>query len=208
MEALALCCRRRAVTRRWLKVSRGINVKLLDEEALPTLYWNPWLAFYCTWLKAMTANTEESVMRKYIRHPSDIPINFRVSSSDKPKARRIKDVSVGGLCFNSDQPVAKGTPIHIHIPVVMQPQSADNQQQAEDLFDADGVVAWCRREGCGYSVGVQFADANTRFGLRMVEQICHIEHYRADVLQEEGRALSSEEAAREWVERYAADFPR
>lgn len=144
-------------------------------------------------------------MRKYIRHPSDIPINFCVSNNDAPQAHRVKDVSVGGLCFNSDKPVERGTPIHIHIPVVMQPQSSD--RQAPDQFDADGVVAWCRPEGGGYSVGVQFADANTRFGLRMVEQICHIEHYRADVLQAEGRTLSSEEAAREWVERYAADFP-
>ena len=74
-------------------------------------------------------------------------------------------------------------------------------------FDADGVVAWCRPEANGYSVGVQFADASTQFGLRMVEQVCHIEHYRADVLREEGRVLTREQAAREWIELYAAEFP-
>ena len=41
----------------------------------------------------------------------------------------------------------------------------------------------------------------------MVEQICHIEQYRREVLKKEGRRLSSEEAASEWIVKYASDFP-
>jgi hypothetical protein len=41
----------------------------------------------------------------------------------------------------------------------------------------------------------------------MIEQICHIEHYRKEVKLVEGRELSSEEAADEWITRYAGDFP-
>jgi hypothetical protein len=41
----------------------------------------------------------------------------------------------------------------------------------------------------------------------MIEQICHIEHYRKEVKLAEGRELSSEEAADEWIKRYAGDFP-
>ena len=40
----------------------------------------------------------------------------------------------------------------------------------------------------------------------MVEQICHVEHYRRQVRQIEGRQLDGEEAAQEWVSKYAADF--
>lgn len=146
-------------------------------------------------------------MRKYIRHPSDIPINFRVSDTVTAEPHIVKDVSVGGLCFSSSKPVPKGTQIHIDIPLVLQTVGQSDKADPSSHFDADGIVAWCRREADGYAVGVQFADASTQFGLRMVEQICHIEHYRFDVLQEQGRALTSEEAAREWVERYAAEFP-
>jgi hypothetical protein len=41
----------------------------------------------------------------------------------------------------------------------------------------------------------------------MVEQICHIERYRNDVAQREGRQLTAEEAALEWISRYASSFP-
>ena len=166
-------------------------------------WWNPWFGFYREWLQQLIIHSEESVMRRYIRHPSEIPINFQVSESEPPKAHRMRDVSQGGLCFTADRPVQPGTQIHIHIPVLLeQTETAEPQP-----FEADGVVAWCRREGQAYAVGVQFDDQSTQFGVRMVEQICHIEHCRYDVLQEQGRVISSEEAAREWVERYAAEFP-
>jgi len=41
----------------------------------------------------------------------------------------------------------------------------------------------------------------------MIEQICHIDHYRKEVLEREGRQLSSAEAAMEWVTKFAQDFP-
>ena len=45
------------------------------------------------------------------------------------------------------------------------------------------------------------------FRLRMIEQICHIEHYRNEMLKQQGRELSIEEAAQEWISRYAGEFP-
>jgi hypothetical protein len=41
----------------------------------------------------------------------------------------------------------------------------------------------------------------------MVEQVCHIEEYRRTVQRLEGRELSAEEAAFEWIHRFAAQFP-
>jgi len=43
--------------------------------------------------------------------------------------------------------------------------------------------------------------------VRMIEQICYIEHYRKEVLLNEGRRITSEQAALEWIEKYAQDFP-
>lgn len=169
------------------------------------VWWNPWFGLYREWLQQLLIPNEESVMRRFIRHPSDMPIDFQINESEPPVARRMRDVSLGGLCFTADRPMQRGMRIRIHIPVML-PRTPDGE--IPKPFEADGVVAWCRKEGPAYAVGVQFADQSTQFGVRMVEQVCHIEHYRYDVLQEEGRVLSSEEAAREWVERYAAEFPQ
>lgn len=133
-------------------------------------------------------------MRCFIRHPSDIPISYSMSvhSTYTPKLR---DVGQGGLCFKADEPLNEGSSIHIEIPMELK------------TFDVEGTVAWCRHENEHYTVGIAFDDTNTCYNVRMIEQICHIEHYKAHVLTEEGRQLNSETAAREWVAKYAADFP-
>ena len=76
----------------------------------------------------------------------------------------------------------------------------------EPPFETTGTIVWCRLVNSHYDVGVQFADANTEFSVRMIEQICHIQRYRKEVL-EQGRQLSEAEAALEWVTKYAKDFP-
>lgn len=49
-------------------------------------------------------------------------------------------------------------------------------------------------------------DTNNAFKARMVEQVCQIKKYH-QTLEQQGRVLSIEEAAMEWISRYAADFP-
>lgn len=139
-------------------------------------------------------------MRKFIRHPSEFPLEFKVNDDSEAKRRPLKNIGAGGLCFLAEQPITQGSKIHIHIPLAFQHLSAE-------AFDADGYVAWCTAEGGRYAVGVEFDDQSSRFGMRMVEQMCYIEQYRAYVLTQDGRQLSSEEAACEWIERYAAEFP-
>ena len=74
-------------------------------------------------------------------------------------------------------------------------------------FEALGRVTRVDREAGRCVVAVGFLDRADAYRARMVEQICHIEQYRRDVWQREGRRLTAEEAAREWIERYAAAFP-
>lgn len=153
---------------------------------------NPWLSFYTEWLNSI--NEQDSAMRRFIRHPSDIPIAYSLDASPC-QSQNLRDVSCGGLCFTSECPMETGRHIHIEIGSDAPP------------FEADGTVAWCKRESDSYAVGVEFTDNSTQYGVRMVEQICHIEHYRSEMLAAEGRDLSSEEAAEEWVKKYAANFP-
>jgi hypothetical protein len=133
-------------------------------------------------------------MRRYIRHPSSIPIEFALGSGAVGK-EYLKNVGHGGLCFRAHLKIKPGCGIHMLIPV------------GKESFEADGVVAWCHAAGKGFEVGVRFLRDASTFALRMVEQICHIEQYRRDILEMEGRRLTSEQAATEWIGRFAARFP-
>jgi len=134
-------------------------------------------------------------MRNFIRHPSDIPIDYRLTPHGPSRQDRLKNISAGGLCFETLAALQRGRAIQIVIPV------------REPPFEATGTIVWCRQTNRHYEVGVRFADANTEFAVRMIEQICQIQHYQRQVLEQEGRALSGADAAAEWVAKYARDFP-
>lgn len=134
-------------------------------------------------------------MRSYIRHPSDIPIEFCREPVSAVETRSLRDVSRGGLSFISDTPLELGTVIRVRIGHV------------EPAFEAPCSVSWCRRHEEHYLVGVKFLDAQDIYRVRLVEQVCHIEHYKKQVLEREGRVLNGEQAAREWILKYAQDFP-
>ncbi len=133
-------------------------------------------------------------MRQYIRHPFDVTIRYTVGDTMGTR-EELRNISEGGLCFRSPNPIAAGSRIHIEIPIEGEP------------FTADGIVMWCRKQE-NYEIGVRFDEATQDFSLRMVEQICHIKHYQKEVLIKEGRHLSNEQAALEWISKYARFFPR
>ena len=134
-------------------------------------------------------------MRSFIRHPSDIPIDCRPTHHRPGRRDRLKNISSGGLCFETPEALQRGRVVQITIPI------------QEPAFEVMGTTVWCRRTNTHYDVGIQFADTNTEFAVRMVEQICQIHHYQREVLEKEGRSLSGAEAAAEWVAKYARDFP-
>jgi Tfp pilus assembly protein PilZ len=134
-------------------------------------------------------------MRLYIRHPSDVPIDYQLGDRTDTRRDQLSNFSEGGLCFVAKERIEPGAEIHFAIPI-MPPQ-----------FHATGVVVWCRKEGDEYMVGVKFTREETAYAVRMVEQLCYIEHYRQSVMEADGRQLSGEEAALEWIEKYADRFP-
>lgn len=145
-----------------------------------------------------SSSEKEMMMRRFIRHPSGIPIDFNVIESLHVSGgiSPMMNISRGGLCFYCDTPFPAGTALHLSIPV------------ETPAYEVDGRVAWSRMEEEHFVIGVSFDDSATAFNIRMVEQICYIEQYRKVISESEGRELSSEEAAMEWIEKYAADFPR
>ncbi|PHS70223.1 MAG: pilus assembly protein PilZ [Methylophaga sp.] len=131
--------------------------------------------------------------RKYIRHPVDIPIVLTVA--DELDTQYTKDICAGGLCFVCDHAVKAGQHIQIAISTY------------KFVFDAEGIVCWCRSDGQAYLIGMAFQDKSVAYAVRMVEQICHIENYRQQILAKTGVELSNQQAAQQWIDKHAGSFP-
>ena len=136
-----------------------------------------------------------SEQRRFLRHPAGIPIEFTPAPGAPRAGARAQDVSMGGLAFEAAACPREGEVVEIRIPSV------------RPAFRTRGRVVWCRDRDGGYEVGVEFLEAGEAFRARMVEQVCQIERYRRRVHEDEGRQLSADEAAREWIARSAAGFP-
>jgi hypothetical protein len=147
-------------------------------------------------LKRATTMTDTIQSRGFIRHPTDIPIRWSLGDIVPPGGEHLRNISEGGLAFDSHHDIPVGASIDIHIPV------------GRPEVSVKGEVVWCRPtdDGC-FEIGVRFIDAGQRFKMRMVEQVCHIEQYKKELFENEGRSLTSEQAAMEWIKRFAKEFP-
>ncbi len=135
-------------------------------------------------------------MRKYIRHPADIPIEVQLrDASGDATASLANNVSLGGLSFNCHSPIPVGQSISIKVPLV------------DPSFETSAEVVWCKPLNDQYEIGVKLLDQDDAYRTRMVEQICHIEHYKNQVLLREGRVLTGQQAAQEWIQKYGNTFP-
>jgi hypothetical protein len=141
-----------------------------------------------------TPRDEARPARRFIRHTADVPLEIRTLEGETRHTRGL-DVGHGGLSFRSGEHVPIGSTIAVRIPDVDPP------------FEAGARVVWCRAEGDAHRIGVAFLDASDAFRARMVEQVCEIDRYRDQMLAEEGRELSRDEAAAEWIGRHARRFP-
>lgn len=107
-----------------------------------------------------------------------------------------QNLSRGGVCCVVDRLFQPNQKVRIRIHASDRP------------LDLAGAVVWCEavndRE---FEVGCEFLDASDGFAARMLDQICQIEAYR-EMQRQEGRELSVEAAAEEWISRYAEHHPR
>ena len=126
-------------------------------------------------------------VRAFIRHATEFPIELVESEAPERQSHpQLRDVSEGGLCCHAPREYTPGESVRVRIPL------------PDRVFEADGRIAWCQSESSDYRVGIEFLAPEEAFRARMVEQICHIEQYRRAV-RAEGRELSSDEAAQEWM---------
>ncbi len=130
----------------------------------------------------------------FIRHPAELPIQFRHCQVTSRTPQHL-DSTTCGLCFLSDSHVTKGAILEVSIPI------------RDWTYRFIGrVIKTCRLDAA-HKLWICFGSQADAFQARMAEQICQIEVYRNTVRKREGRTISSELAAREWVAKYAACFP-
>jgi hypothetical protein len=134
-------------------------------------------------------------MRQFIRHPADVPIEVSPVGQGGGRPPRLVNVGLGGLAFRSHSAFRPAHVVRVRIDCV------------RPAFETTARVAWCRASDGEFELGLAFTDPDDAFRARMVEQVCYIEHYRREVRDTEGRELTAEEAAREWIARNAARFP-
>jgi hypothetical protein len=133
-------------------------------------------------------------MRRYVRHPSTIPIELSLERQRCGAPTQLHNVGAGGIACAVTEPLPVGSTVQLRVPLVW-PE-----------YKGCGVVVWCRRAPVGgFEVGIEF-NAQEAFKSKMVEQLCQIEEYRQQISREQGRELDGEQAAREWISRHARDF--
>jgi len=130
-----------------------------------------------------------------IRHPVDIPLEVKAIAVG---AYQQDETAVGGcaeLAFHFPMMLAVGALLRVRVPSV--------NAQAE----LRGQVIWLAQSAHGFVIGMAFQSEAEAFRMRMVEQLCYIEDYRQQAFDTEGRDLSPEQAASEWIDHHAAAFP-
>lgn len=163
------------------------------EESAETL--QAWMAYSCRWVEDVEA--EVCNFQGFIKHPSDIPLDFSVEPSPSYASAQMLNVHDGGMVFETRRSLPIGAKIHLTV----------NLRGA--ALNLQGVITHCisvAESRC--DVGVQFEEDNEHYAMRMIEQACHIEHYRQLLSETSGRELTEDEAAAEWIARFAAYFPR
>jgi len=133
--------------------------------------------------------------RTFIRHAANMPIQFHLQEEENTKIEKMHNVSTGGLCFYSKVPIPIGAHLSVNIP------------NLKYIFTEDCIVMWCHKAKEKFEIGVKFNNDKTSFRMRMIEQICYIEKYHDEMLLK-GREIDWETASKEWIEKYAGDFPK
>jgi len=141
---------------------------------------------------------DNTLIRRHIRHITGIPIKITLDyasrSYQKSSDDLITNVSHGGMSFIADDRFDIGQTIRVRFPIL-------NKRTALSC-----KVIWCQKTGRGYETGLEFEDPEETQRMKMIDQISDIENYRRRLENQEGRKITSEQAAREWVEQYAGEF--
>lgn len=164
-----------------------------EKRKAPSPVTAAWIPSSGSWIEGLAAG--ECYFQGFIKHPQGIPLDFSIDTPCLCLAPKFHNVHSGGMVFNASWALPVGANIHLSVNL----QSTD--------FTLHGIVAHTVATGrqC-YDIGVQFEQEVEYHSMRMIEQACHIESYRKQACCY-GHEITQDQAAKEWIERFAAHFP-
>ncbi|MFC1492707.1 hypothetical protein ACFL6O_02005 [candidate division KSB1 bacterium] len=133
-------------------------------------------------------------MKRTIIHPPIIPVTINKCDEPEREKKNLRKKDRIRLEIQTDVFVEPKTGVKIIYPVT------------DKDYIVTGVVVRCDKENGHYNLVVEFVDTNNITRVRMVEQICRIELYKRQVLNNEARSITKTQAALEWIDKYAKDF--
>lgn len=135
--------------------------------------------------------------RRFIRHPTQSPIVCRRQGHRRRRLADLRNIGFGGMAFVSQESFAPGDLVTVEYPALT-------------VSGLSGEVVWSGDLGDGthrHLCGIRFLERSMFLRARLVEQLCHIEAYRRDQREKNGRDLTPNEAASEWIATTASGFP-
>jgi len=116
---------------------------------------------------------DEKGRRRFIRHPAEIPIEvFPATETEYSAPENVhklenfsRNVSSGGLAFESKQELSIGSVIRVRILI-------------HPAFDLTGRVVWCVPKEDYFYVGIEFEKKTDASIEDMVEEVCQVEMYK------------------------------
>ncbi len=98
------------------------------------------------------------LMRVYKRTAVDVPFQYRISKSSPFRISRLINVSEGGLCFETERPIASNTTIE-----VLTSKRPDKTHKGDPHLSCRARIRWCRKlerhHRQRYGIGVEFYKA-------------------------------------------------
>jgi len=131
---------------------------------------------------------------KFVAHPKDIPLHIEEVDALSTHGKSLDVSGFGGISYLSNKPYKLGQSIQLRL------------TEIDPDFCVVGRVFKCDEEGSEFRIFIEFPEKKDCYCVRMIEQLSHIEHYRRQA-KSQGRRLNFNEAAAEWIQKFAASFP-
>ena len=131
---------------------------------------------------------------EFVAHPNELPLKLTAIEDQHFPPCNSERTGFAGITYLAPLAFDTGTCVQVTL------------EEIDPNFCVCGRVAWCKQEAEGYLIAIEFPTQEACYSVRMVEQLSQIEHYRRRA-KTEGRRLNYNEAAAEWIQKFAAQFP-
>ena len=100
--------------------------------------------------------------RQYIRHPTQISIEYAIAGEQEKTTDLTQDISFGGIRFRGRSYIEPGTILSLKFPTI------------HAGYEVSGRVVWCKQKKNHVEMGVEFLDENEAYRAQLIEEIVHL----------------------------------